>query len=83
MAYNALEYIFAALLDAPHILSAIYRDIEVLREDGMDEHAIVVSLLLSSVKLASCSRCVRPTALRHMFDAVMNRRFAVEDGEPE
>jgi hypothetical protein len=72
----------ATLREADHCLSSIYREVEILKADGVPMRGIIVSLMLSSVKLASFTGSFSPTAMRSMFDAVMDQ-YTEEDGEEE
>lgn len=70
------------LRESEHCLSSIYREVEILKADGIPMKGIIVSLMLASVKLASFTGAFSPTAMRTMFDAVMGQ-YTVEDGEEE
>jgi hypothetical protein len=63
----------ATLRESEHCLSSIYREVEILKADGIPMKGIIVSLMLSSVKLASFTGSFSPTAMRKMFDAVMDQ----------
>jgi hypothetical protein len=72
----------ATLRESEHALASIYREVEILKADGLPMKGIIVSLMLSSVKLASFTGSFTPTAMRAMFDAVMGQ-YTEEVGEDE
>jgi hypothetical protein len=72
----------ATLRESEHALASIYREVEILKADGVPMRGIIVSLMLASVKLAAFTDSFGPTAMRKMFDAVMEQ-YTVEDGEDE
>jgi hypothetical protein len=54
-------------------LKGLSDEIDVQRNDGMPDRVIVISLLMSSVKMAAVTGCFAPKSMRHMFEAVMER----------
>jgi hypothetical protein len=71
-----------ALRESEHCLASIYREVEILKADGIPMRGIIVSLMLSAVKLSAFTGSFSPTAMRKMFDCVMDQ-YTAEDGEEE
>lgn len=61
------------LAQSNNSLKGLSDEIDVQRNDGMPDRVIVISLLMSSVKMAAVTGCFAPKSMRHMFEAVMER----------
>lgn len=68
------------LAQSQHSLGGLSREIAVQQHDGIPQRAIVVSLMMSAIKLAAVTECYPPTMMRHMFEAIMER-YSEDDDE--
>lgn len=61
------------LAQSQQSLGGLSREIAVQQHDGIPQRAIVVSLMMSAIKLAAVTECFPPNIMRHMFEAIMER----------